>query len=102
MESSDILKKIQSGKATSEDIMLYISRTLKDTIDYSEKFTGLRQHAMNYFGENYLIPHIKKAVDIFNKVNNEEEVNKQDLDFYNEFKNDIYSQYQSEVQHSKQ
>ncbi|QCJ42583.1 hypothetical protein FAY30_12060 [Bacillus sp. S3] len=96
MNDSDLLKKIQDRKASSEDIMLYFSRQLKNIINYAEKFSGASQRTMEFMGKIYQVSDIEKATVIFNKLNNGEEVNKQDLDFYTELNKDMYTQYQTQ------
>lgn len=96
LADSDLLKKIQDGKASQDDILLYFSRQLNNIIKYAEEFTGLSQPTIEFMGKVFLISDIEKATFIFGKLINEEVVNKQDLDFYNELKNELYTQYQSQ------
>ena len=102
MKDSDLLKKIQDGKANSEDLMLYFSRQIENIISHGENFVGSPQHAMDFMGKIYLFSDIKKATVIFNKLNNEEKVDKQDIDFYTKFSDDMYTQYQSQIQPTNQ
>ena len=95
LEGSKLLEKIQGGNASSEDIMLYLSRHLKEIITFTEKAYGSRPNTMGFFGKDYNTSDIEKATVIFNKLNNEEVVSKQDLDFYTELNKEMYTQYQS-------
>ncbi|MDA2549672.1 hypothetical protein PDQ03_26455 [Bacillus cereus] len=98
MKDSDLQKKINEGKASSEDIMLFFSRQLKNLMDFAEKFNRVAQQNMDFMGKNYLISDIEKAIVTYNKLNSEEEVNEQELDFYNELNKDMYTQYQLYLQ----
>jgi hypothetical protein len=96
MMDSNLLKKIQEGKASSEDIMLYFSRQLKNIISHAVEFSGTSQSTIKFMEKLYLISDIEKATVIFRKLSNGEEVNKQDLDFYKELNKDLYTQYQAQ------
>lgn len=96
IKDSDLLKKIQDGRATSEDIISYFSRQLKAIISIAENANGSMPSTIMFFGKDYNICDIEKATDIFNKLNNGEEVNKQDLSYYTEFIKVIYDQYKSQ------
>jgi uncharacterized coiled-coil DUF342 family protein len=69
--------------------MLYLSRQLKNIINFAEKFSGSSQRTIDFMGKIYQISDIEKATVIFNKLNNGEEVNKEDLDFYIELNKDM-------------
>ncbi|MFI8574913.1 hypothetical protein ACIGEL_04305 [Rossellomorea aquimaris] len=81
IEGWKILEIIQDGNASSEDIMLYLSRHVKDVFDYPENSTGYSQHKMDFYGKVYQITDIEKATVIYNKINNGEEVDRQALDY---------------------
>ncbi|PEJ86610.1 hypothetical protein CN596_11455 [Bacillus toyonensis] len=98
MKDSDLQKKIDEGKASSEDIMLFFSRQLKNIMNFTEKFTRVAQQNMGFMGKNYLISDIEKAIVTYKKLNSGEEVNEQELDFYNELNKDMYTQYQLYLQ----
>ncbi|MDR7246850.1 DUF6602 domain-containing protein [Priestia megaterium] len=98
MKDSDLQKKMQDGKANSEDLMLYFSRQIENIIRHGENFVGSPQHGMIFMGKFYLYSNIKKATVIFNKLNNGEKVDEQDIDFYAKFSDDMYTQYQSQLQ----
>ncbi|PGV86876.1 DUF6602 domain-containing protein [Bacillus thuringiensis] len=93
MKDSELQKKIEDGKASSEDIMLFLSRQLKNMISLAEKFTGSPQLTIEFMGQNYLISDIEKAIVIFNKLKNAEEINKPDLEYYTALNKDMYTQY---------
>ncbi|MGK3616319.1 DUF6602 domain-containing protein [Bacillus cereus] len=94
MKDSALQKKIDEGKASSEDIMLFFSRQLMNIMNFAEKFTRVAQQHIGFMGKDYLISDIEKAIVTYKKLNSEEEVNEQELDFYNEFNKDMYTQYQ--------
>lgn len=97
IKDSDLLKKIQEGRAISNDIILYFSRNLKEIISYTENAYSSRPSTMDFFGKIFNISDVEKVTDIFNKLNNGEEVNKQDLFFYTEFTKEMYDQYKSQL-----
>ncbi len=78
--------------------MLFFSRQLKNIMNFTEKFTRVAQQNMGFMGKNYLISDIEKAIVTYKKLNSGEEVNEQELDFYNELNKDMYTQYQLYLQ----
>ncbi|MCM3619760.1 hypothetical protein M3936_19500 [Sutcliffiella horikoshii] len=95
MKDSDLLEKIQKGRGNSEDIILYFSRQLKAILSIAENAHQSRPSTIRFYGKIFKIADIEKAIDVFNKLKNEEEVNKDDLIFFTEFKNQMFKQYQS-------
>ncbi|WNF23169.1 DUF6602 domain-containing protein [Mesobacillus jeotgali] len=93
MKGSDLLEKIQSGKARSEEIMLYFSKHFKEIISLTESAYGSRPDNIKFYGKDYNISDIERAIIIFDKLSIGEELNKQDLDYYNSLSKDMFAQY---------
>jgi hypothetical protein len=97
MDDSYLLKKIQDGTAELKDIMLYFNRQLKNIISHAEEFTGTKQHNIEFMGKNFRVFDIEKAIAVFDKLNNGEEVTKWELEFYTELSKKMYTQYKSQL-----
>jgi len=102
MKGSKLLKKMEDGTASLRDIMLYLSRHLMEILTYTEQAYGSKSTDIEIYGKDYKVSDLERAIVVYNKLNNGEEVNKQELDFYTKLSNDMYTHYQSQVLLSKQ
>ncbi|MFP8644561.1 DUF6602 domain-containing protein [Priestia aryabhattai] len=102
MKGSKLLKKMEDGTASLRDIMLYLSRHLMEILTYTEQAYGAKSTDIEIYGKNYKVSDLERAIVVYNKLNDGEEVNKQDLDFYTKLSNDMYTHYLSQVLLSKQ
>lgn len=93
VDDLDRLKRIQTKKATSAEIMEYFSDNFDSILSMAEFSPN---SIFNFFGKDYFIGQLNTAFQLYKKIKNGEKITDQEKEYCSEIEKDLFKQYQEE------